>query len=34
MIPVVNGALLVCAASLAAVGGLELVRRLVLTETR
>jgi hypothetical protein len=34
MSPVVYGALVVCAASLAAVGGLELVRRLVPSETR
>jgi hypothetical protein len=34
MSPVLNGALVVCAATLAAVGGLELVRRLVPSETR
>ncbi len=34
MSPVLNGALVVCVASLVAVGGLELVRRLVPTETR
>ena len=34
MSPVLYGALVVSAASLAAVGGLELVRRLVPTETR